>query len=103
MESTEYSENIDLQKYWLVLRRRWFPATAVFGIVVGLSSLAAFLQKPVYSAEGKLLFQTDRASSLTGLKNDIGELVPLGQKSEPLSTEAEIISSFPLHKRRWRH
>jgi capsular exopolysaccharide synthesis family protein len=96
MESTEYSENIDFQKYWLVLRRRWLPATAVCGIVVGLSTLAAFLQKPVFSAEGKLLFQTDRASLLTGLKNDIGEIVPLGQKSEPLSTEAEIISSVPI-------
>jgi hypothetical protein len=57
---------------------------------------SGFPAKACYSAEGKLLFQTDRASSLTGLKNDIGEMVPLGQKSEPLSTEAEIISSFPI-------
>ncbi|MBD1805105.1 polysaccharide biosynthesis tyrosine autokinase [Microcoleus sp. FACHB-SPT15] len=96
MESPEFTEEIDLQKYWLVLRRRWLPATGVFGIVVGLATLAAFLQKPIYEAEGKLLFKPDRSSSLTGLKNDIGELASIGDKSNPLSTEAEIIQSLPI-------
>jgi capsular exopolysaccharide synthesis family protein len=96
MESTGYSEQLDFQKYWLVLRRRWFPATAVFGSVVGLAALAALLQKPVYEAEGKLLFKPDRSSSLTGLKNDIGEIVRIGEKSDPLSTEAEILRSIPI-------
>ena len=96
MESPEFTEEIDFQKYWLVLRRRWLPATGVFGIVVGLATLAAFLQKPIYEAEGKLLFKPDRSSSLTGLKNDIGELASIGDKSNPLSTEAEIIQSLPI-------
>jgi capsular exopolysaccharide synthesis family protein len=96
METTQHSEELDFQKYWLVLRRRWFPATAVFGIVVGLATLAAFLQRPIYEAEGKLLFKTDRSSSLTGLKNDIGEVVSIGEKSNPLSTEVEIILSTPI-------
>jgi capsular exopolysaccharide synthesis family protein len=96
MEPTEYSEELDVQKYWLVLRRRWFPGTAVFGILVGLATLAAFLQKPIYEAEGKLLFKPDSSSSLTGLKNDIGEVVRIGEKSDPLSTETEIILSTPI-------
>jgi polysaccharide biosynthesis transport protein len=96
METTQHSEELDFQKYWLVLRRRWFPATAVFGIVVGLATLAAFWQKPIYEGEGKLLFKADRSSELTGLKNDIGEVVRIGEKSDPLSTEVEIILSTPI-------
>ena len=96
MQPTEYSEQIDFQKYWLVLKRRWLPATAVFGIIVGLATLAAFSQKPIYQGEGKLLLKVDRSSSLTGLKNEIGEMAPIGEKTNPLSTEAEIISSLPI-------
>jgi len=97
MEPTEYpEENIDFQKYWLVLKRRWFPATGVFGIVVVLAALVASVQKPVYEAEGKLLFKQDRSSSLTGFQNNIGEIVRIGDKANPLSTEAEIIRSLPI-------
>lgn len=96
METTEYSEEIDFQKYWLVLRRRWLPGLGVFGIFVVLAALAASLQKPIYKAEGKLLFKPDQSSDLTGLKNGIGEVVRLGEKSEPLSTEAEILASYPI-------
>jgi capsular exopolysaccharide synthesis family protein len=97
MESTEYpDESIDFQKYWLVLKRRWFPATGVFGIVVVLAALAASMQKPVYEAEGKLVFKQDRSSSLTGFQNNIGEIVRIGDKTNPLSTEAEIIRSLPI-------
>ena len=96
METTEYSEELDFQKYWLVLRRRWLPATGVFGLVLVLAALAGSLQKPVYEAEGKLLFKSDHSSDLTGLKNNIGEVVRLGEKSDPLSTEAQILGSFPI-------
>lgn len=96
MESVDYSEQIDFQKYWLVIKRRWLPATGVFGVVVGLATVVAFLQKPIYEAEGQLLFKPDRSSSLTGLKNDLGEIVAIGEKSNPLSTEATIIRSIPL-------
>ena len=96
METTEYSEELDFQKYWLVLRRRWLPATGVFGLVLVLAALAGSLQKPVYEAEGKLLFKSDHSSDLTGLKNNIGEVVRLGEKSDPLSTEAQILGSLPI-------
>ncbi len=96
METTEYSEEIDFQKYWLVLKRRWLPAMGVFGILVVLTALAASLQKPIYKAEGKLLFKPDQSSDLTGLKNGIGDVVRLGEKSEPLNTEAEILASYPI-------
>ncbi|HEY9608571.1 GumC family protein [Allocoleopsis sp.] len=96
MEVPEYSEEIDFQKYWLVLKRRWLPAMGVFGILFLLATLAASRQKPVYQAEGKLLFKPDRPSELTGLKNNIGELASIGEKSDPLSTEAQIIASHSI-------
>lgn len=96
MESTDHSEEIDFQKYWLVLKRRWLPAVGVFGIVFSLTAVIASLQKPVYQAEGKLLFKADRSSELTGLKNNIGELVRVGDKSDPLSTETEILASYSI-------
>lgn len=96
MQSTQYSEELDFQKYWLVLKRRWLPATTVFGLCAGLALAAAYLQKPVYEADGKLVFKQDRSSSLTGLKNDLGEIIRIGDKSEPLATEAEIVRSIPL-------
>jgi capsular exopolysaccharide synthesis family protein len=96
MEFAEFSEEIDFQKYWLVLKRRWLPATVVFGGVVVLATLVASVQKPVYQAEGKLLFKADSSSELTGLKNSLGEVAAIGDNSDPLSTEAQIISSFPI-------
>ena len=96
MESPEFTEEIDFQKYWLVLRRRWFPATLVFGSVFTLAALATSLEKPIYEASAKLLFKEDRSSTLTGVQNELGDLKALGQKSDPLSTEAEIIRSLPI-------
>jgi capsular exopolysaccharide synthesis family protein len=95
MESTEFS--MGFQQYWLILKRRWLPASAVFGSVFALTVLSLLLQKPVYVAEGKLLFKkTDTTSSLTGLGKEIGQLDPLQQENTPLDTEAENIRSVPI-------
>lgn len=96
MEFTQPTEEIDLQKYWLVLKRRWVPAVGVFGTFVVLGAVTASMQKYVYSVEGKLLVKKEQSSELTGLKNDIGEIVPIGEKTNPLATEAQIISSYPI-------
>ena len=98
MEYREYSSS--LEKYIQILKRRWIPASIIFGIVFSLSFLAASVKKPVYVAEGKLrLRRTNTASTLTGVTTEFGKLEPLvEQKSNPLKTEAEIISSVPLVK-----
>lgn len=96
MESQEYSEGIDFQKYWLVLKRRWLPATGVFGIVVALAVLNALQEKPVYQAGGQLLIKQDSSSSLTGLDEKLGRISPLTLDSSPLSTQAEVIASNPI-------
>lgn len=91
-------EYLDLQKYWLVLKRRWIPATAIFVSVVGLSVVAALSIEKVYEAEAKLLIKADRTAQLTGFENGAGDIEGLTTDSDPLTTEAEIIQSRPIVK-----
>jgi polysaccharide biosynthesis transport protein len=97
MDPKEYVEEIDFEKYWLVLKRRWFVTTLVFGIVTALAALASYSKIPVYQATGQLLFKADRSSSLTGLQNDqLGQLNALSKTGDPLATQAQIIISRPI-------
>ncbi|MBD6616769.1 polysaccharide biosynthesis tyrosine autokinase [Komarekiella sp. 'clone 1'] len=98
MPSNQEEQNsFDLQQYLLILKKRWLVIAAVTGCVFGLSALAAFRQKPIYEAEGKLVFnKTDRVSSLTSPIEQLGELNSLTELGNPLDTEAEIIRSNPV-------
>ncbi|MBP5976067.1 polysaccharide biosynthesis tyrosine autokinase [Brasilonema sp. CT11] len=98
MPSDQEDQNsLDLQQYSLIFKRRWLVIATVAGSVFGLSGLAAFRQKPIYEAEGKLLFnKTDRVSSLTSPSASVGELSGVTQLSSPLDTEAEVIRSNPI-------
>jgi capsular exopolysaccharide synthesis family protein len=96
MQPQAYVEEIDFQKYWLVIKRRWLPATGVFAAIVGLAAWSAFQQQPIYQAEGRLLFKTDRTSSLVGLQEDTGQLIPLDSQNSPLDTQAEIARSLSI-------
>lgn len=90
---------IDLQQYWLILRRRWLVAAAVFGSVVGLTILSVSLKKPVYEATGKLALSDNKTSSLTslsGTNQGVGNLTALTLQSNPSKTEAEAIRSDPV-------
>jgi polysaccharide biosynthesis transport protein len=97
MEDTE--EYIDLKQYWLVLRRRWLPALIVMSSVTTLTALLTFLQKPVFEATGKVLLKKDSGLSSalqeSGL-GSLGQLAGIGDKSNPISTESEIIKSAPI-------
>jgi capsular exopolysaccharide synthesis family protein len=96
MESRE-NIDIDLQKFWGVIKRRWLPATTVFGCVVTASVMLASLQKGSYEAGGKILVQkTNQTSALTGLGEKIGQLEGLDIKSSPINTEMEILNSIPI-------
>ena len=99
MESRE-AIDINIQNLWLVIKRRWLPAAGVFGCVLGVSALAASCQKPVYTAQGKILLKKiDHASSLTDFsQTDHTQLEPLTQEGNPANTEIEIISSLRLAK-----
>ncbi len=90
------SLEIDLQQYWLIVMRRWLPASSAFFCVLMLSVFLASLQKPVYRAQGKLLLKSDRTALLTGIGTELGEFSPLTVQSSPLKTETEVLLSAPL-------
>jgi polysaccharide biosynthesis transport protein len=98
MPSNQEDQNsLDFQQYSLILKRRWLVIAAVTASIFGVSALIAIRQKPIYEAEGKLLFsKTDRISSLTSPSTQVGELSSLTQLNSPLDTEAEVIRSNPI-------
>ncbi|MEH2202799.1 MAG: polysaccharide biosynthesis tyrosine autokinase [Nostoc sp.] len=98
MPSNQEDQNsLDLQQYSLLLKRRWLIIAAVTASIFGLSALNAIRQKPIYEAEGKLLFsKTDRVSSLTNPSAQVGELRSVTELNSPLDTEAEVIRSNPI-------
>jgi polysaccharide biosynthesis transport protein len=89
-------EYIDLKQYWLILRRRWLPAALVTLSVTGLTALATFLMKPVYEAEGEVLLRKDASVASSLSSGTLGALDSLTQKTNPVSTEAEILKSEPI-------
>lgn len=94
--SHTYEEQIDFQKYWLVLKRRWLPATAIFLGVTSVFVLSALSKEPIYKAEAQLLIRTDKSSRLVGLEDERGQIEVLGKDSNPVVTEAEILQSRPI-------
>ena len=89
---------IDLQKYWLVLKRHWLLALVIGGLTTATAAFISTTQKPIYKAEGKLLFESsDSVTAIVGL--DSGEssnLTPLTSQSNPLDTQVEIFLSKPI-------
>ncbi|MFB2970703.1 GumC family protein [Aerosakkonema sp. BLCC-F183] len=98
MESTQYTEDIDLKKYWLILRRRWLPSGLVFVLVVTLATAAALIKKPNYEAAGRLLFKKKNTTSslVTEAGEKIGQLDTLNMMNTPVDTEAQVLLSVPI-------
>jgi uncharacterized protein involved in exopolysaccharide biosynthesis len=94
----EFRESIDLdfRSYLAILKRRWVPAFSIFALTVIFAAFSTLFLKPLYEAEGKLLFKLDQTSSLTGLGEETGELKPLVSTDNPLNTEIEVIYSNRL-------
>ncbi len=94
MENQESS--IRPQQYGLMLKRQWLPASLVFGSVFALTLLSLLLQKPIYEAQGQILYKkTSPISSYTGVGKEVGELDALQQQGNPVDTEAVVILSVP--------
>lgn len=98
MEFQHYPEEIDFQKYWLILKRHWIPATGAFLLAVCGAAAMAFTAEPIYEAQGKLLLKKKNTTSalVTDASAKVGELDTLSDKDTPLDTEAEVIRSTPI-------
>jgi len=96
MAYEERIEEIDLQRYWLVLKRRWLPASIVFVLSVIAALSASTRQRPMFEPTGKLLLRDDQTSELTGIAQDLGNLESLNLSSDPLATQAALILSQPI-------
>lgn len=93
MEAKYVPEEINLGKYWSVLRRRWLAGVSVFA---GTSALAAFASTKLpasYQASGQLLFKIDRTSAYTGGDSRNTELESVDTKGSPLYTQGAILKS----------
>jgi polysaccharide biosynthesis transport protein len=56
-------DQVDLQQYWLVLKRRWKPAAAIFATTLAAAAAYAAAEKPTYTSSGKMLLRTNRIPS----------------------------------------
>jgi len=89
---------LDIQHYWLLIKRRWIPGAIVFGTTLILVLIGISLRKPVYTAEGKLLVDSNRPTffSATGLELERANLNQVNPQTNPLRTETEVVLSSPL-------
>ncbi len=104
METKRSPEEIDLQQYWMALKRRW--PVLVFTVVTfaGLGTLAAVTHRPSYEASGSLLIQSNRVPALAGIGEraggggglGFGQLQSIGRGGDPLATQIAIVQSRPL-------
>lgn len=91
--------DLDLGRYFLILLRHWFQVVGIFSVTLILIFLATTRLKRTYEAQGKLLFKLDSTAALIGLGESVGELQPIVASQNPLTTEIEVIYSYPLLKR----
>ena len=96
MQNKKNNQEVDIQQYWLIIKRRWLFIVAAMLGSIGLSWFVILQQKPQYQANGLLLFKSDRISSLTKAGEKIGDLESLMREGNPLETQAVVIQSEPI-------
>jgi succinoglycan biosynthesis transport protein ExoP len=86
----------EITQYWWIFQRRWLPASLVFAVVLGLTALVTFQQKPVYQAKGQILLKkSNSTSALLDIANS-SSLDGVGSKGNPIDTQAALINSIPV-------
>ena len=102
MNSSQSS--IGIEQYWQVIKRHWIPGTAAFLSVLTLGIVATMMKEDIYEAKAKLRFKGNTvSSSLTDINKALGEFSPLGDKGNPVDTEAQVLQSLPLVKKTINH
>jgi succinoglycan biosynthesis transport protein ExoP len=86
----------EITQYWLILRRRWLPASGVCAMVVALTTVVTFQQKPIYQSTGQIqLMKTNSTADLLGVGKE-GGLASAVSGSNPANTQAQLINSIPV-------
>ena len=89
----------EIAQYWLVLKRRWLPASLVFALTTALVTLWTYQQVEIFQSKGQVILKkTNRTSALLSSATNaagggIGELDGL-TGSTPVNTQAEILKSL---------
>jgi polysaccharide biosynthesis transport protein len=91
-----FTQETDLKKHWLVFQRRWWLILLATVMGVTVAALYIWLKPKSYQASGKLLFKVDQSAQLTGFDSRSGEMKSVTYKTDPLTTEGEIIKSQPV-------
>ncbi|WP_427161997.1 GumC family protein [Aliinostoc sp. HNIBRCY26] len=94
METQHSVEEIDIQKYILVLKRHWLVIAGCLVVFATIGTVITIKQPKSYEATGKLLFQMNRTSSLTGIGGKVGDLESIA--TNPLDTQALLVKSKPI-------
>ena len=87
--TTDQEDYIDLQQYWMALKRRSLSAIIVFASTIGIAAAYSFQQEPIYQAKAKLLFQGEsQALALPTLEQQ--------GNAGPLTNQSQIMQSAPM-------
>lgn len=88
----------DMYRYWRAFKGHWLPATSIFIFTFLLSILYASVQKPLYRAQGQLLFRQED-KSIAGLQQQ-EEGNPQASSwldaDRILDTETRVLLSVPV-------
>ena len=86
----------EITQYWLILRRRWLPASGVCALVVALTTVVTLQQKPIYQSTGQiLLMKTNSTADILGVGKE-GGLASAVSGGNPANTQAQLINSIPV-------
>ncbi len=96
---------LELNRYLPIIKRRWIPAVSILGSTLALSLIAANYAKPLYQAEGKLLFKDssfrtsqDSRSSTNSDRDNTTKSKSSVVTDNSLDNRLEVISALPLLK-----
>jgi capsular exopolysaccharide synthesis family protein len=94
----DYIEQIDLQRYWLVLKRRWLPALAISLLPLAGAMYLASKSQDAYESIGQVLIkQRDPAAALAGVPPELTTQQDFGYRPgdeiSVITTQQTILTS----------
>ena len=79
----EKHQNSEYANYWLLLKRKWLPATLVGGVILALNVTNVLRKPDIYRSNGLLLYKSD---------SETQELIGLDSLSEGTNNNDKVIA-----------